>query len=474
MAITSLGAVVVPLNAWWETDELVFGLEDCGANVVIADQERMSKLSTQIERLGLTAIAVRSVGKLVSGALHYQDVMADVSIDNSPKVAVSLEDNALILYTSGTSGKPKGAISTHRAVMSAPMGFAVHAAVTAATRAELAMDAPAPEEYLPSALLSMPLFHVTGCHVVFLLSLIAGRKLTLMYKWDPEEALKLMEREKVTYFLGVPTMAWDIVQHPDLDKYDLSALSVMGTGGAPRPVKQAQIIAQKFPTGHAGQGYGLTESNGVGCSNMGEEFERYVSSVGRPVVGVVEIAIWDDKNTRLMAGETGEVMIKSVANMTGYWNNPAATSEIFTDGWLHTGDIGYLDENDYLFIVDRKKEIVIRGGENISVTEVEQIVHRHPAVREVAVFGVPDQRLGEVMCAVVATEQAQKVSEQDLRNFLNQNLSAFKVPEYFFVQSEPLLRGTTGKLLKRGMRDLAMEKINIKQVTNEHDFVVHN
>jgi acyl-CoA synthetase (AMP-forming)/AMP-acid ligase II len=284
-------------------------------------------------------------------------------------------------------------------------------------------------------------------------SFVIGRCMVLMPKWDPGEALRLIEQEKITYFVGVPTMSLEIMNHPDRDKYDLSSLKDITGGGAPRPVSHVERLQAAFPGARPALGYGLTETNAAGCANYWDNYANKPSSTGRAQAPLVELAILGDGDRHLPPGEVGEIGIRSAANIKGYWRNLSATDAAFTpDGYLRTGDVGYLDEDGYLFIVDRKKEIIIRGGENISAAEVEAACYACPQVAEVSVFGAPDERLGEVPVAVVLAKSGEQLHEDDLRSFLDGQLSKFKIPARFIFTDEPLPRLGTGKIDRRALK----------------------
>ena len=304
----------------------------------------------------------------------------------------------------------------------------------------------------PSTLLNVPLFHVTAEVPVLLMSFAIGRKLVLMAKWDAEEAMRLIEAEKITYFVGVPLMSFELLTHPNRGKYDLSTLADIAAGGAPRPPEHVKRIDEEM-TGKPLIGYGLTETNGVGTGNFRDNYLNKPASAGRPTPPLVDLAIIDDDGAVLPQGQRGEVGIRSVACFEGYWGNPQATAEAFTaDGYFRTGDIGYLDEDGYLFIVDRKKDIIIRGGENISCQEVEAALYEHPAVAEAAVFGLADAKYGEVPGAVVHLSEPGAVDMDGLTAFLHQHIAAFKVPARIWFTDEPLPRLGTEKIDKVALR----------------------
>jgi acyl-CoA synthetase (AMP-forming)/AMP-acid ligase II len=315
-----------------------------------------------------------------------------------------------------------------------------------------AQDGSPPSALQPSTLLNVPLFHVTAEVPVFLQSFAIGRKLVLMPKWDAEEAMRLIEQEKITYFVGVPLMSFEILNHPNRHQYDLSSVADIAAGGAPRPVEHVKRIEQEME-GKPLIGYGLTETNGVGTGNWRTNYLAKPNSAGRPSMPLVDLAILDDAGAPVAQGARGEVAIRSAANFQEYWGKPDATTAAYTaDGYFRTGDIGYLDEDGYLFIVDRKKDIIIRGGENISCQEVEEALYQHPDVAEAAVFGLPDEKFGEVPGAVVHLAKPGAVTVDDLGAFLTQHIAAFKVPQRIWLADDALPRLGTEKIDKVSLR----------------------
>jgi acyl-CoA synthetase (AMP-forming)/AMP-acid ligase II len=275
-----------------------------------------------------------------------------------------------------------------------------------------------------------------------------------MSKWDAGEALRLIEQETVTYFVGVPTMSLEMMQHPDRDKYNLSSLTDIAAGGAPRPVAHVKRLQDSFKTAQPALGYGLTETNAVGCGNFWQNYADKPASTGRPHRPMAKVAILGEGDRHLPQGEVGEVAIRSAANIRGYWNDDPSTAAAFTaDGYLKTGDIGYMDEDDYLFIVDRKKDIIIRGGENISCQEVEAAIYSHPSVSECSVFGVPDERLGEVPGAVIYCEEDRALDGPALLAFLGDKIAQYKLPAHVWIHHEGLPKLGTGKIDKKVLRE---------------------
>ncbi|GAB3285758.1 class I adenylate-forming enzyme family protein [Parahaliea aestuarii] len=442
------GVVAVPMNAWWTTEELDYGLRDSGAKVVIADRQRIERLAPLVDSLGLTLIAIDDCSDLPVAALAFDDLLAEYAGAAMPAVEVDCDDHATIMYTSGSTGHPKGALSSHRGILSALYSWMLMGVVSK----QVDIEATAGEPRQPCGLLTIPLFHCTGSHSAFLLSLVAGRKLVIMHKWDVQEALRLIEEEKVTWFNGVPTMSAELQEAARTSDRDLSTLKDIFSGGAARPPDQVGKLASTFSKSTPGSGYGLTETNALGAVNSGAFYIANPGSTGRAVPAVTEFRITGPGGEALPVGERGEVCMKSPANVLGYWNKPEATAEAFRDGWFHTGDVGYMDEEGFLYIVDRIKEIIIRGGENISCLEVEAAIYSHPAVAEAAVFGLPDERLGEVVGAALLLHEGHSLDEAALREYLAGHLASFKVPAHIWFRDEQLPRIATGKIFKRQLK----------------------
>jgi acyl-CoA synthetase (AMP-forming)/AMP-acid ligase II len=440
MAALKAGAVATLLNGWWEAQEMEHALALTDPKLIIADAPRATRIAARCpDRKILTVAVDEPVETAMVDLLHDRD-------ENSVLPKVSAEDDATILFTSGSTGEAKGALSTHRAVTTATYTYATGLIVMR----ELLTNEGRPPG-IPRTLINVPLFHVTGEVPVMLNSFVTGRCMVMMPKWDAGEALRLIEKEKITYFVGVPTMSLELMTHPDRHRYDLSSLTDIAAGGAPRPVSHVERLRQEFPGAKPALGYGLTETNAVGCHNFWANYAAKPGSTGRAHKPFVELAILGEGERHLPAAETGEIAIRSAAIMKCYWQAPEATAALFTpDGYVRTGDIGYLDEDGYLFIVDRKKDIIIRGGENISAAEVEAACYACTDVAEAAVFAAPDERLGEVPVAVIHAKIA--LAEQDLRAFLEGRIAKFKVPERFIFSPEPLPRLGTGKIDRRALK----------------------
>ena len=443
----SIGAVVVSTNAWWTAEEMEYGLADSGTSVLVADAERVERSRGAASHLGVRTIGVRLDEE---GTPPDVDRWEDVVVVGAtrPEVAVEPDDDATILYTSGTTGHPKGAVSTHRAVVQALMGFGCKSSIDSLRRPEEA----AGRTGAPCFILIVPLFHVTGNVPVMLGSLASGLKLVIMHKWDPGKALELIEREKVTNLVGVPTQSWDLLEHPDFEKYDTSTLASVGGGGAPAPPQLVGRVGSAFKAAKPNIGYGMTEANAYGPGNSGTDYETNPTSTGRSTP-ILEVEIRDPDANPVPRGERGEIWMKGPNVIRGYWNKPEATAEAIVDGWLRTGDLGRMDDEGFVYIEDRAKDMILRGGENVYSAEVEAAIYEYPAVYEAAVFGLPHDRLGEEVAVALVPRPGQTIDEHELRLFLSEHIAAFKIPTKVFIFDEALPRNPAGKILKRQLRD---------------------
>jgi long-chain acyl-CoA synthetase len=450
-AIVSVGAVNVSFNAWWTEDEMDFALKDCGAKVLIGDQQRIDTAHHSCRALGIKMLIVRPETEV---GPDIDEWATEVKSGLGPLVAdIQPDDDCTILYTSGTTGRPKGAVSTHRAVVSALMAFSARNGVLA-----LASDPPAepvvPDSFPPSFILIVPLFHVTGCVPVMLSCFFAGLKLVIMYKWDAGKALPIIQDEQITNFVGVPTQSWDLVNHPDFEKYDTSSLRAVGGGGAPAPATLVDKVAKSVKKGSPQLGYGMTETNAFGPGNVGKFYTYRPTSTGR-AIRPMEVAVWDPATKQVLGpNEYGEIMMSGPMLIRGYWNRPDATAEAIENGWLHTGDGGYIDDEGFLFIKDRIKDMILRGGENVFCSEVEGSIYEHPSVHEAAVFGVPHERLGEEVAVAIKVADGASLTAEDLWKFLDGKISSFKVPNHVVIMNEELPRNAAGKFLKTALRDM--------------------
>lgn len=452
-AITSIGAVVVGINAWWVPHELAFALEDSKPRVFIADRERLQRLN-EIEggAADMHLIAVRCDGELPPGAVHWAELTsADAPL---PDVQVDPDADACIFYTSGTTGHPKGAQLTHRGCVNNIMNVAFSNTVQPRALAYAAgAEPPAPGSAAPlRALLATPLFHVTANNCVAQAVTISGGTLVHMYKWDAAEALAIIEREKINAFSAVPMMTREMLMHPDFATRDVSSLKVIGGGGAAMQPDLVGKVPEKMPTTRPSTGYGMTETSGIISAVALEFFMDRPTSVG-PAMPTFEAEIRDSGARALPAGELGELVVRGAPVIRGYLNRPEATAETIVDGWLHTGDIAYMDEDGFIYLVDRAKDMVLRGGENVYCAEVENAIFHHTAVAECAVFAVPDDRLGEEVAAAVFVKPGESLDAAALREHCKGYLASFKIPRYLWLLDEPLPRNANGKFVKRALRD---------------------
>jgi long-chain acyl-CoA synthetase len=457
-AAAAVGAVIVPLNAWWTGPELEYGLSDSGTAVLFVDAERLDRVEPHLDALpgvGAVVVARDDRASLPDRVTRFADVLGDAPADAEPPADVDLapEDDATIFYTSGTTGQPKGALGTQRNICTnlLSLAFAASRAVMRSSDPAAAAGAGVRTSDQNAYLLSVPFFHATGCHSILVANLAFGGKIVLMHKWDAGRALELIERERITTFGGVPAMVWQVLDHPDFDKRDTSSVRAIGYGGAPAAPELVRRIEAMLPGRTPSNGYGLTETSSVATLNSGEDYLRKPDSVGVPVA-VVDVKVVDTDGVSLAVGDVGELWIKGPNVVKGYWNKPEATAASFSDGWLDSGDIARLDEEGFVYIVDRAKDMIIRGGENVYCVEVEAALYEHPAVNDAAVIGIPHQVLGEEVGAVVYALPGSDVTEEELRAHVATRLAAFKVPVRIWFRTEPLPRNPAGKILKRDLR----------------------
>ena len=481
------GGVAVPLNAWWTGDELAYGLADSSASVLFCDIERLARLAPHLEgahtlrvivvvdaHRGATGLDVvdhgvghvhlhdTELGDIAFGTAaavrFFDELLGDVADDVAlPEIDVDPEDDATIFYTSGTTGRPKGAVGTHRNACTNLMNLAF-----IAQRAQLRFsdpDAP-PSGNQNSFLLSVPLFHATGCLASMVVNTAAGGKLVMMHHFDPERALELIEREQVTSFGGVPTMALQILDAPSFATRDTSSVRSVAYGGAPAPPELVKRIKAAFPDGQPGNGYGLTETSAATSMNTGPDYVARPDSVGTPVP-VTDVAVGPEDYVGTAPAPdrprgpevTGELWVRGPQVVRGYWNRPEETALVFTEGWLHTGDVARVDDEGFIYIVDRAKDVIIRGGENVYSVEVEAALFEHPDVADVAVSGVPHATLGEEVGAVVVPRDGRVIDEDELRGYVSARLARYNVPTRIWVRDGHLPRNPAGKVLKRRLRD---------------------
>jgi long-chain acyl-CoA synthetase len=454
-AILSVGAVSVSLNAWWTEEELDYAITDSGLTVLIADSERVERALAPCERVGARLLGVRlPEGSLPSTVDRWSDVV--VKGVDMPGVELDANTDATILYTSGTTGFPKGAVSTHGAICQTIMAFSSGPQIQAAR-----LDGQATISELPPCfILIVPLFHVTGCIPVMMSCFSWHFKLVMMYRWDPERALALIERHKVTAFVGVPTQAWDLMESPSFAKYDTSSLTSVGGGGAPAPSTLVARVEDTFSQGRPSLGYGMTETNAYGPQNFGDDYVTHPASTGRVPTIVMDVDIRDESARSLPVGHSGEIWMKSPTLIRGYWGQPEATAATLIDGWLRTGDLGHISDEGFLFIEDRAKDMIIRAGENVYSAQVESAIYENPAVYEVAVFGLSHERLGEEVAAVVMVRDGMELTSDELRHFLSTRLAAYMIPTRIAFTREPLPRNPAGKFMKREMPEIYFSSVS--------------
>ena len=447
MGIMGMGAVCVPLNSWWVPSEVIYGLEHSDAKLLIADKKRLQGLES-----------MRDVIKVVTTYADDENFTSFNSFvegqsSSWPEVEINRNDYASIYYTSGSTGKPKGVLSSQKGILSTMFSWTCYSVVASQIAAKSNPDATPLVSPDLAVLHCVPLFHVTGSHSAFLMSILIGRKIVMMKKWDAGEALKIIEEEKVSDITGVPTQTWELLSHPKKNDYDLSSLKVLGGGGGPRPAEHVKQLDEQFE-GRPGIGYGLSETNALATLGNGDEYVNHPSSTGRVVPPLTEIKILDNDWNEVAEGELGEIAIKTPASMVGYWKNDEATKECMNgDGWFRTGDLGKF-EGPFLYIVDRVKDMVIRGGENIACPEVEAAIYEHENVLEVCVFGVPDTRLGEIVSCCIYLKPGKVLDEEELRDFLASKLAPFKIPAVFNFSEIKLPRLASEKFDKPKLRKM--------------------
>ncbi|MGQ0430854.1 MAG: class I adenylate-forming enzyme family protein [Microthrixaceae bacterium] len=456
-ATVSQGAVLVGLNGWWTTDEIEYGLQDSGAKVLVADRKRFDRIAgsldaaTALEHVFLVDCTPADVGLAADPRIHEFSELTQSPTADFVAEDIAEDDPAVIFYTSGTTGRPKGAISTHRSMIANLQNTMYNAVAGSMTGGGALPDAGGGANV---ALFTSPLFHVSGCHSTLVVGLLAGLKLVMPEgRFTPETALQLIQEHQVTVWATVPTMVWRVCEHPDRHSFDTSSVRSVAFGGSPSADELQRMVHETFPNvSSTSNAYGLTETSSVATVISGQEAIERPTSVGPPVP-TVHLKIIDADGVEVPAGETGEVCISGPILMAGYWNKPEATAEaIDADGWLHTGDVGHVDEDGFLYITDRKKDMIIRGGENIYCVEIEQRLVSHPHIADAAVIGVPHPELGEEVKAVVQLEEGELLTEAGVREWVAEALAPFKVPTYVELTTEQLPRNASGKLLKNVLR----------------------
>ncbi|MGH9246558.1 MAG: class I adenylate-forming enzyme family protein [Acidimicrobiales bacterium] len=454
-ATVNQDAILVGLNGWWKSDEILYALEDSGAKVLVADARRFERVADHLDGArAVEHVFLIDAEPATFGAdprLHRFDELTAEPSPELPDTAIDEDDPAVIFYTSGTTGRPKGAISTHRSMI-ANLQNTMFNAVAGAMAGGGALPGGLGGQNV--ALLTSPLFHVSGCHSGLVVGMLAGLKLVIPEgRFDPGEALRLIEEHQVTVWATVPTMIWRVCEHPRRHECDTSSVVSVAYGGSPSADELQRKVRETFPNIRStANAYGLTESSSVATVASGDDAARKPESVGPPVP-TVEIRIADATGRPLPAGATGEVLIRGPILMPGYWNNPEATAAaIDEEGWLHSGDIGHLDDEGFLFITDRAKDMIIRGGENVYCVEIENRLVEHPDIADAAVIGVPHPELGEEVKAVVQVEPGASITAGDVREWVGAALANFKVPAHVEIRTDPLPRNASGKLLKNVLR----------------------
>jgi long-chain acyl-CoA synthetase len=461
MAITTIGAVAVPMNSWWKGPELQYGLDDSGSRVALLDAPRLEQIAPYLQGLDIEIISI----KLDATSNHPEfysliESVQPISAADIAALQLEPEDNASIMYTSGSTGHPKGVLSSHRNIINALYTWYFVRGVTEIMRPELVEKNP---EFAPAIIANVPLFHVSGSHAQFLACFLYRRKFVMMYKWDAELALELIEKERISVLHGVPTQIWEVMESDKFASTDLRSLRGVHSGGAPRPPEHLSMMLDKFPAAAIpGLGYGLTETNGIGAIISGKFYAARPNSPGRPTPPVTALVIQDETGKEVASGAVGEICIKGPTVMKGYWNQPEATAEVMKNGWFHTGDIGMLDALGFVIILDRAKDIVIRGSENIGCAEVEYAITEHPAISEVSVYGIPDERLGEVLCTSIMLKPEHQLQSSELKAFLAERIAAFKIPELVFFQHQQLPRLATGKIAKKQLRQATIDRLTVR------------
>ena len=451
-AATTVGAICVPLNAWWTGPELAFGLANSGAKLLVCDAERWERIAPHRGELpDLEHVLVSRSDAPLEGAEQLEDLLgtpkdyAALPSAELPQVDIDPEDEATIFYTSGTTGQPKGALGTHRNLCTNIMSSAYNGAIAFLRRGE---EPPAPVQKV--GLTVIPLFHVTACSAGLMGYVVAGHTMVFMHKWDPVKAFQLIEREKVNLTGGVPTIAWQLLEHPERANYDLSSLEAVAYGGAPAAPELVRKIHEEFGALPA-NGWGMTETMATVTGHSSEDYLNRPDSCGPPVAVADLKIVGDDGVTEVPVGEVGELWARGPMVVKGYWNRPEATAETFVDGWVRTGDLARLDEEGWCYIVDRAKDMIIRGGENIYSSEVENVLYDHPAVTDAALVAIAHPTLGEEPAAVVHLAPGMSATEDELREWVAARLAKFKVPVRIAFVQDTLPRNANGKILKKDL-----------------------
>lgn len=454
-AITAVGAIAVAMNALWQHEEMGFALHDSGARVLFADQERLDRLARLVQPCAAAVVSVRAAQHPVP-AMTLEDLTRGLGEVAMPATDIAPDDDATLFYTSGSTGRPKGVASTHRNILSALLSWEVDRGI-----AELMAPArPPPPEQQPATLLAVPLFHVTGSHAVYLQCYRMQRRLVSMYRWDAQQGAQLIERERISSFIAPAAMTGDLERLARAGRHDLGSLLSVGGGGAPRAPEQVHKIRQSFANAMPGTGWGMTETNSIGTTIGGEDYLARPASSGRCSV-VLDLRIVDERGEEVPDGSAGELQVRGASVFSGYWQRPEANAESFVGDWFRTGDVAMRDAEGFIYIVDRIKDVIIRGGENIGCGQVEAVLLAHPDVHEAAVYGVPDARLGEEVAATV--HGPGPLDPEALQAFLARHLARFEVPRTILVSATPLPRTPSGKIHKREIRAAALRALSSRE-----------
>jgi long-chain acyl-CoA synthetase len=444
----SAGGIGVGLNGWWTTEEIEYGLADSGSRFLVVDERLWPRVAPLAGKLDALEKIFYIGAEPPPGTISIGDLL--VPADAIPTVPIDEDDPFVILYTSGTTGRSKGCITTHRGTIAQVIGILFTGVAGAMSGGATPLGG---GEGQIASLLTSPLFHVGGLHSGFCASITGGAKLVFSEgRFDPEQVMRLIQEERATTWGAIPTMLHRVVHHPRVGAYDLSSLRAVSFGGAPTPpetIAKAREVLGIAPS--FANAYGLTETHGVATVNGGKDLAERATSVGRPIP-VLELEIVDEEGKALQEGRLGELRMRGATITPGYWNRPDATAETIRDGWLHTGDLGYRDPDGFFFVVDRAKDMIIRGGENVYCVEIENCLADHPEIDEAAVVGVADAELGERVKAIVRRVPGSRLAPEAVRAHVAAHLASFKVPEVVEFTSEPLPRNPAGKLLKNLLR----------------------
>ena len=454
------GAIVTPLNAWWTANEIAYAIEDSGASVAIFDEERFARVRDVIGGCGALRehIVSRFVGNLPTTAIALEDLIGvprdwpNLPAAGAPPLTIRPDDCATLFYTSGTSGVPRGAVASHRAVTT-PVFATLLSQIRSFMRRGETPPTRGPQTEQKRQLLSIPLFHVTGCFSALGVAVAIGALVVITRKWDAEEALALIERERINAIGGVPTIAWQLLEHPARKAYDLSSIESVAYGGSPAASELVRRLNQELPTAGAGCGWGMTETCATFTHHIGEDYTFRPESCG-PATPVGDMKVVDESGATLPPGGIGELLVRGPHVVEGYWNRPEETAATFVDGWLRTGDLARIDEEGFCTIVDRVKDVIIRGGENIYSAEVENVLYQHAAIMDAALVPIPHATLGEEAGAVVTLKPDASAEEDELKAFVGRHLAPFKIPARVLLQYEPLPRNANGKIKKVELRAL--------------------